>query len=209
MRELPEWRRLPWLVRYRKLAVAASDARRLAAMATHLHADVVFEGPVYLGPGFALRIPEPATLRIGAGVDLRRQFVCELAEGARVVIGPGCTFTGMALIQCTTSIEIGHSAILGQGLMMADGNHRFRDPDQPFMDQGYDFRPVTIGAGAVVHTSCTVTHDIGERAVIAANSVVTKPVPAYCLAVGNPARVIEYFGPPERREEILGKGRAG
>jgi acetyltransferase-like isoleucine patch superfamily enzyme len=209
MRELPEWRRLPWLVRYRKLAVAASDARRLVAVATHLHTNLVFEGPVHLGPGFALRMPEPATLRIGAGVDLRRNFVCELAEGAKVSIGPGVTFTGMALIQCSTSIEIAVGAIFGQGLMMADGNHRFRDPDTPFLEQGYDFRPLRVGAGAVVHTGCTITNDIGERAVIAANSVITKPVPAYCLAGGAPARIIEYFGPPDRRDEILGEGRTG
>ena len=43
-----------------------------------------------------------------------------------------------------------------------------------------------------------------ERAVIGANSVVTRPIPPYCLAVGAPAKVVEYFGPPERRKEYLG-----
>lgn len=186
------------------MAMAASTARRLTAQATHLHANLIFEGPVYLGPGFALRIPDGGTLRIGPGVDLRRNFVCELAEGAEVTIGAGCTFTGMTLIQCSTSIHIGIAALLGQGTMIADGAHRFRDPDVPFLEQGYDFRPIRIGDGAVVHTSCTVTNDIGERAVIGSHSVITKPIPPYCLAVGAPARVIDYFGPPERRRELLG-----
>jgi acetyltransferase-like isoleucine patch superfamily enzyme len=186
------------------MAIAASEARRLAAQATHLHADLIFEGPVYLGPGFALRIPDGGTLRIGAGVDLRRNFVCELAEGAEVNIGAGCTFTGMTLLQCSTSIDIGIGAIFGQGTMIADGAHQFRDPNVPFMEQGYDFRPIRVGPGAVVHTACTITHDIGERAVIGSHTVVTKPVPPYCLAVGAPARVIDYFGPPERRRELLG-----
>jgi acetyltransferase-like isoleucine patch superfamily enzyme len=37
--------------------------------------------------------------------------------------------------------------------------------------------------------------DIGERSFVGANSVVSKPIPAYTLAVGIPARPIEYFGP--------------
>jgi acetyltransferase-like isoleucine patch superfamily enzyme len=38
--------------------------------------------------------------------------------------------------------------------------------------------------------------DVGTRAFIGANSVVTKPIPPYTVAVGAPARPIEYFGPP-------------
>lgn len=95
---------------------------------------------------------------------------------------------------------------MGQGCLVADGNHRFRDPDRPFLEQGYDFRPIRIGSGAVVHTNCTVINDIGDRAVIGANSIVTRPIPPYCLAYGTPAKVVEYFGPPERRAEYLGVG---
>jgi abequosyltransferase len=50
-----------------------------------------------------------------------------------------------------------------------------------------------------VLSNCTVVAPIGAGAVIGANSVVTRPVPDFCLAVGAPARVIEYFGPPDRR----------
>jgi acetyltransferase-like isoleucine patch superfamily enzyme len=179
------------------LARLASDARRLAAIATHLHADVRFEGPVYLGPGFGLRIMDGGTFRVGAGVDIRRNFVCEISGNGRVLIGDGCIFTGMALIQCTTSIEFEEGSIINQGCLIVDGNHRFRDASTPYLEQGYDYRPIRIGKGAVVHTNSVVINDVGERAIIGANSVVTRPVPPYCLAYGTPAAVIEYFGPPE------------
>jgi acetyltransferase-like isoleucine patch superfamily enzyme len=39
---------------------------------------------------------------------------------------------------------------------------------------------------------------VGERAFIGANSVVTRPVPAFTVAVGAPAKQVEYFGPPDR-----------
>lgn len=48
---------------------------------------------------------------------------------------------------------------------------------------------VLIGANATI--VCGVT--IGEWAMVAAGSVVTKDVPANALVMGNPAKVIRYF----------------
>ena len=192
-------RRLPWHLRYRVGAKAASDLRKLVVRATHLHAHVEFQGPVRLGPGFQLDIPDRGTLIVGPGVDFRRGFVCEISGNGRVTIGGGSIFTSNMLIQCSTSIDIGRRAVFGQSTILVDGNHRFRDPERHFLDQGYDLAPVTIGDGVLVTSKCTLMADIGEHAVIGANSVVSKPIPPYCLAVGAPARVVEYFGPPDRR----------
>ena len=205
--EVPErLRRVPWHLRYRVGAKALSDLRRVLVQATHRHCRVEFQGPVRLGPGFALDIPDHGTLVVGAGVDFRRGFVCEISGNGRVSIGAGSIFTSHALIQCSTSIDIGKRAVFGQSLLMADGNHRYRDPDTHLLDQGYDYRPITIGDGAMVTTKCTVLADIGERSVIGANSVVTRPIPAFCLAAGAPARVVDYFGPPDRRPADLVDG---
>ncbi|MGH2760585.1 MAG: acyltransferase, partial [Actinomycetota bacterium] len=107
------------------------------------------------------------------------------------------------LIQCSTTIEIGKRAIFGQALQIADGSHRFRDWTTDLLDQGYDFRPITIGDNVLVHSKCTVVADIGQAAVVGANSLVNKPVPAYCLVGGVPAKVLEYFGPPDQRPPEL------
>ena len=39
---------------------------------------------------------------------------------------------------------------------------------------------------------------IGERCQIGAGSVVTKDIPAYSVAVGNPARVIKRYDPENK-----------
>jgi acetyltransferase-like isoleucine patch superfamily enzyme len=78
---------------------------------------------------------------------------------------------------------------------MADGNHRYKDPNVHWEQQGYDYRPITIGDGALILTKSTILNDVGERAVVAAHSVVTQPVPAYSLVAGAPAKVKSYFGP--------------
>lgn len=197
-------RRLPWELRYRVLPRWSSHARRLAVLATHRHAHVTFEGPVRLGPGFSLDIPGPGTLRVGAGVDFRRRFHCEISGDGRVAIGAGTAFTVDVLIQCSTSIEIGRDCMFAQGVLVVDGSHRFRDTTVTIQRQGYDYRPVRIGDGAAVMAKATVLADVGEHAFVAAHAVVTRPIPAYCLAVGAPARVVDYFGPPQLRPAELG-----
>ena len=199
VRGAPDWRRIPWELTYRRGARVASVTRRLIISATHLHCSVIFRGPVHIGPGFSLYIPDSGTLDIGPGVEFRRGFHCEIRGKGRVRIGADSVFTSNALIQCTTSIDIGERCAFGQALLIVDGNHRFRDLSVPMQAQGYDFRPITIGDDVTVTTKCTIVANLGERAVIGANTVVTRDIPPFCVAVGAPARVVEYFGPPELR----------
>lgn len=58
---------------------------------------------------------------------------------------------------------------------------------------------VWIGSNAVVLAGVTV----GHGAVIGAGAVVTKDVPPYAIAVGNPAKVIRYRFPAELIEDLL------
>jgi acetyltransferase-like isoleucine patch superfamily enzyme len=89
--------------------------------------------------------------------------------------------------------------------MLVDGNHRFRDLDRPLLAPRYDFRPLRIGDDVMVSTKCTVIADLAERAFVDANSVVVRPIPAFCLAAGVPAKVRDYFGPAGKEpEELVG-----
>jgi acetyltransferase-like isoleucine patch superfamily enzyme len=196
-------RKIPWKLRYEWGDRAASLARRIVVKATHLHCHVEFLGPVHIGPGFRLRIADVGSLIVGPGVDFRNGFMCEISGDGRVEIGEGTTFTSNALIQCATSIVIGRRCAFGQSVLIVDGYHRYRDPNIHWLDQGYDFRPIRIGDGAGISDKCTIQADVGERAMIASGSVVNRPIPAFCLAVGAPARVVSYFGPRERRDELI------
>ena len=61
--------------------------------------------------------------------------------------------------------------------------------------QGVSTAPIVIedetwvGANVVILAGVTV----GKHCIIAAGSVVTKDVPAYSVAVGNPARVVKKY----------------
>jgi acetyltransferase-like isoleucine patch superfamily enzyme len=172
-----------------------SRLRKWWVLARNPHATIRFTEPVYLGPGFSLHMPDGGTFVAGPACEFRRNFRAEISGDGRIEIGPGTVFTYDVVIQCSTSIVIGERCMFGQATLVVDGNHRFRDLDQPMLAQGYDYTPIRIADDATVTTKCTIIADLGERCFIGANSVVTKPVPAFSVAAGVPAKVIDYFGP--------------
>jgi acetyltransferase-like isoleucine patch superfamily enzyme len=70
------------------------------------------------------------------------------------------------------------------------------------------YRPITIGEEAIVHSKVTIVNDIGTRAIIGANALITKPVPPFCVAGGVPARILEYYGPPGQEPPELAERSA-
>jgi acetyltransferase-like isoleucine patch superfamily enzyme len=162
----------------------------------HPHADIRFGRDVHVGPGFSLHIPHHGTFVAGDRVEFRRGFRAEVEGDGRITIGADSHITYHVLMQCTTSIDIGERCMFGQSTIVLDGQHRFRDLTRPMLEQGYDFTPLTIEDDVTVTTKCTVMAAIGTRTFVGANSVVSRPLPPYTVAVGAPARPIEYFGPP-------------
>lgn len=190
-------RNLPREIGYVRGPRLMSRLRKWWVLARNPQATIRFVEPVYLGPGFSLHMPDGGEFVAGPAVEFRRNFRAEIGPQGRVVIGAGSYLTYDVIIACSTSVEIGERCGVAQATFIADGNHRYRDLDKPFLAQGYEFRPIKIGDDAQIHSKCTIIADIGERSIIGANAVVTKPIPPFSLAAGVPARVLEYFGPPD------------
>ena len=167
------------------------------------HATVSIGPGTYLGPGFKLDLGKGAKFIVGPDGDFRRGFYAEVQPFGEVRIGARAVLSHNSLFQITTSLTLGDDCNLGQATGIFDGAHRFRDHTKRMLDEGFDYRPLTIEDGVTVMTKVTITNNIGRRAVIAAHAVVTKPVPAYTLAVGAPARPVEYFGPAEHEPPEL------
>ena len=62
-------------------------------------------------------------------------------------------------------------------------------------------KPITIGNNVWIGGGCILLPGvtIGKNSVIGAGSVVTRPIPPNCVAVGNPCRVIRYFDTDRER----------
>ena len=189
-------RELPYELGYRRGPRLMSALRKRWVRLRHPKANIQFGKGVYVGPGFSLHIPSRGSFIVGDNVEFRRGFRAEIEGDGRISIGHDSHCTYYVLMQCTTSIDIGARCQFGQSTIVLDGQHRFRDLTKPMLDQGYDFTPLVLEDDVTVTTKCTIMANIGRRAFIGANAVVTKPIPPYTVAVGAPARPIEYFGPP-------------
>jgi virginiamycin A acetyltransferase len=88
--------------------------------------------------------------------------------------------------------HVGADCLIGTCVMITGGKnqHRFDSRDIPIRLQGGEFKPVTIGRDCWVGNGAIIMADLGEGCVIAAGSVVTKPIPPYSIAAGVPAKVI-------------------
>lgn len=179
----------------------ASRLRQRWVQLRNPQATIRFGPGCYLGPRFSLHMPHGGTFLAGAGTEFRRGFRAEFGRGdALVRIGEGCYLTYDVIVACSTTIEIGDRVGIGQASFVVDGSHRYRDHTKTFLEQGYDYRPLRIESDAQLHSKVTVMADIGERAIIGANAVVTRPVPPFSVAAGVPARVIDTYGPAAAAE---------
>ena len=97
-----------------------------------------------------------------------------------------------------THIYVGDYTLFGPNVVLATANHPFL-PE--LRNKGYQYNlPVSIGKGCWLGAGVVVVPGvtIGDYAVIAAGSVVTRDIPAGVLAAGVPCRVLRELDERDR-----------
>ncbi|MBO9374349.1 MAG: acyltransferase [Chloroflexus sp.] len=109
-----------------------------------------------------------------------------ITVGRRSLIGEGCILRGQG------GITIGDDVYLGTLVQILAVNHVFYDTTRPISMQGITAQGISIGDGSWIGSGAIILDGvrIGRNVVVGAGAVVTRDVPDYCIAVGNPARVI-------------------
>lgn len=171
-----------------------SRLRRRWLILRHPSVEFDIHPTVRIGPGVRIVAPAGGRFVMGPFGEIRRGGLFELGQGAEIVCGERVRFTHSPLVQITTRLEIGDGAGLGQGTAIFDGRHGWDDTSRAWYDQEYLFNPIRIGRDAAIFSKCTITASIGDRAVVAANSVVNRDLPADVMAGGIPARTIRALG---------------
>lgn len=90
------------------------------------------------------------------------------------------------------NISIGDNVLIGPYSILHSGNHKFGDPNTCIIKQGYDFSPIRINNDVWIAARCTILSGvtIGEGAVLAAGSVITRDVLPYDIVAGVPGKSI-------------------
>ena len=91
------------------------------------------------------------------------------------------------------SIKIGSYVMIGAGTNIYDSSYIYDNVNIPIKMQGSKTSPVVIEDDVWIGANCTILMGvtIGAHSIIGANSVVTKSIPPYSIAVGVPAKVIK------------------
>ncbi len=167
-------------------------------------------------PQIEVRQPIQGKTYIEIGEDslISGNYYFEIPEG-KISIG-NRTFIGNSSFVCVNEINIGDDVMIAWGCTIVDNDSHSvywdkRQSDVADWKKGIeegtigkyknwsvvDFAPVNIENKAWIGFNCIILKGItiGEGAVVAAGSVVTKDVPPFTLVAGNPARIIKELKP--------------
>ncbi len=182
-----------------------------AAAAVGIRSDALKQlgGRASIGEGSRLlharvTAPDPTDCRLAVGPMSNIECsICLERPGAIVTIGARTHLGGRTLLDAACEITVGDDVLVAFDVLIADHDSHslvFSERQNDVADwmQGHKdwscvkMAPVKIcdkawiGARAIILKGVT----IGEGAVVGAGSVVTGDIPAWCVAAGNPARVI-------------------
>jgi len=129
------------------------------------HGNLTVDGDFSIYTGLHVSINTGATLRLGSGY-----------------------INNNVTIDCFEAITIGHDVAIAKGVTI-------RDSDGHHINQNLDTSsPISIGDHVWIGTNSIILKGvhIGDGAVVAAGSVVSKNVPENALVGGVPARIIKH-----------------
>lgn len=145
------------------------------------------------------RIDGGRHIEIGAGVFMQRgAWLFADARQRRDVllrIDRGSVLGYNNHIAALGSVILEANVLTANNVFITDGTHAYDDICIPVILQPVRFTaPVKIGSGSWLGENvCVLGACVGQNCVIGANSVVTRDIPDYSVAVGAPAKVIKRY----------------
>ncbi len=160
-----------------------------------------------------LRINGPENIYIGKCVGIHKHawLGAKNLTGYKPVlkIEDGVTIGDYAHIFATRKVCIGKDVLLANFVYISDNIHGYENIKVPIIQQPIvQKNDVYIGEGSWIGEHvCIIGASVGKHCVIGANSVVTKDIPDYSVAVGSPARVIKQYNKvSETWEKVESRG---
>lgn len=136
-------------------------------------------------------------------VGMYQRSIILARDGGKVKIGNRVSMSGVT-VYAFKNIQIGDDTSIGANTKIFDSDFHPMDPtyrlanaddkEHTLMKETVIGKNVFIGCNAIILKGV----NIGDNSVIGAGSVVSRDVPANCVAAGNPARVVKTFYAEEK-----------
>ena len=158
--------------------------------------------------GKGVRVFHPEKISLGKNVEILQEAVfAPYAKNnekypSEIIVGNNVHFGVQDRIASANKVVIEDDVLFAAFVHITDHSHEFHNVGKPIINQGiYSKGPVIIKRGAWLAFGCHVLSGVtvGEYSVVAANSVVTKDVPAYSVVAGNPARIVSQYDFEEKK----------
>jgi acetyltransferase-like isoleucine patch superfamily enzyme len=145
-----------------------------------------------ISPHCTLSTEQGGSIELGDHV-LIRPYAQLLTYGGNIRIGSNSIINQFSILYGHGGLIIGESVLIAAHCVLIPANHRYNCTDMPICEQGETRKGINIENDVWIGTNVTILDgvNIGTGSVIGAGSVVTKDIPSYSVAVGNPARVIK------------------
>lgn len=117
------------------------------------------------------------------------------SNDCKLIIEDGCRIGNFNHIYATKYIKLGKNVLTADKVYISDNQHHYEDIHTPVLHQDIkQIGLVEIGDGSWIGENvCILGCKIGKNCVLGANSVITKDIPDYSVAVGIPAKIIKRY----------------
>lgn len=151
--------------------------------------------------------------KLGEYLTLNKLETFPSFKSGRIEIGKGCKISNYVTLQAYVGyieisentfigenvviyghggVNIGKNSLIAMNTCIVSSNHTIPSSNELIINQPDKLLPTKIGDDVWIGANVTVLGGvkISNGVVVGAGSVVTKDIPPYCIAVGNPAKVI-------------------
>lgn len=162
---------------------------------------VIVKKPLHINIIKNVKIGKNTTIYDNCRLDCyktKNQRMPIIEIGNRVMIG--FNFTGLS----NSKLLIGDDCLIASNVFISTENHGMEPGKEKYINQELITKDVIIenncwiGEKVIILPGVT----IGEWSIIGAGSIVTKNIPPYCMAAGNPAKIIKKYNLENKKWEI-------
>ncbi len=154
--------------------------------------------------GASITLVNPKYIQLGENVSVFDKVILRCTEMTDVigkqpdmVIGDNVKIGEGSHITCVNKIVIGTGVRAGQYVLITDNVHGASE--RSLLDMMITSRPLSSKGPVIIEDNVWIGEKasimpgvhIGKGAIIGANAVITKDVPAYAVVGGNPAKIIK------------------